>query len=98
KAVYDRLGDYRYKEFSSSTDLEFKLRLGRAGCIVGHVPALLVNFRYHDAGFSSDRRVLRNSLEEAIRIRREYGNPGGWRARCLQPVFKAKRQLQKLLL
>jgi glycosyltransferase involved in cell wall biosynthesis len=98
KSVYDRLGDYRYKEFTSSTDLEYKLRLGRAGCVVGHVPAFLVNFRYHDAGFSSDRRVLRNSLEEAIRIRREYGNPGGWRGRCLQPVFKAKRQFQKLFL
>jgi len=96
KSVYERIGDYRYKEFKSSTDLEFKLRLGRKGCRVGHVAALLVNFRYHDNNFSGDKRVLSNSLAEAIRIRNEYGNPGGWRGSCLQIVYKAKRQAQKL--
>jgi glycosyltransferase involved in cell wall biosynthesis len=98
KAVYQRLGDYRYKEFSNSTDYEFKLRLGRAGCRVGHVPALLVDYRYHAHGQSADRRIIRNMIEEAVKIRREYGNPGGWWGRCLRPLFKAKRQAQKLLL
>jgi glycosyltransferase involved in cell wall biosynthesis len=98
KAVYDRLGGYRYKEFKNSTDYEFKLRLGRAGCRVGHLSALLVDFRYHVRGRSGDRRILRNSLEEADRIRREYGNPGGWLGSCLRPLFKARRQAQKLLL
>jgi glycosyltransferase involved in cell wall biosynthesis len=98
KAVYQRLGDYRYQEFSNSTDYEFKLRLGRAGCRVGHLPALLVDYRYHARGQSADRRIIRNMIEEAVRIRREYGNPGGWRGWCLRPLFKAKRQAQKLLL
>ena len=97
KAVYQRLGGYRYKEFSNSADYEFKLRLGQAGCRVGHVPALLVNYRYHAHGQSADRRVIRNMMEETPRIRREYGNPGGWRGKVLQLLYKAKRQGQKLL-
>jgi glycosyltransferase involved in cell wall biosynthesis len=97
KAVYERLGAYRHKEFLKAADYEFKLRLGRAGCRVGHLPGLLVNFRYHLEGRSSDVQFLRQSTQEAERIRREYGNPGGWRGACLRPVFKAKRQLEKLL-
>jgi GT2 family glycosyltransferase len=97
KGVYDRLGGYRHKEFLKPADYEFKLRLGRSGCRVGHVPRLLVNFRYHLEGRSSDLEFVRQSTEEAERIRREYGNPGGWRSKCLRVVFKAKRQWQKLL-
>jgi glycosyltransferase involved in cell wall biosynthesis len=96
KAVYDRIGTYRYTEFSNSADYEFKLRLGRSGCRVGHVPRLLVDYRYHPRGQSADRRIIRNMLEETARVRCEYGNPGGWRGACLQVLFKAKRQLQKL--
>ena len=96
KAVYERLGGYRYQEFSNSADYEFKLRLGRAGCRVGHLPALLVNYRYHDFGQSADRRIIRNMLEQTATIRREYGNPGGARGRLLTVLFKAKRQFQKL--
>jgi len=98
KAVYDRLGGYRHKEFLNSADYEFKLRLGRAGCRVGHVPELLVNYRYHPQGQSADRRIIRNMLEETARIRREHGHPGGWRGRGLCLLFKAKRQVQKLVL
>jgi glycosyltransferase involved in cell wall biosynthesis len=98
KAVYERLGGYRFQEFSNSADYEFKLRLGRAGCRVGHVPALLVNYRYHAHGQSADRRIIRNMLEQTATIRREYGNPGGWKGSVLAVLFKAKRQFQKLLL
>ena len=35
-------------------------------------------------------------IQEAVVIRREYGNPGGWWGGCLRIVFKAKRQMQKL--
>ncbi len=98
KAVYERLGGYRYKEFLKAADLEFKLRLGRAGCRVGHVPELLVNFRYHLRGRSSDRQFVHASHQEADRIRREYGNRGGWQGRFLRIAFKAKRQCQKLWL
>jgi len=97
KGIYDRLGGYRHKEFLTSADYEFKLRLGRAGCRVGHVPEWLVNFRYHARNKSADLRVIRNSNREAGEIRRQYGNPGGWRGACLRLVFKAKRQAQKLL-
>jgi glycosyltransferase involved in cell wall biosynthesis len=96
KAVYERLGGYRHKEFLNSADYEFKLRLGRAGCRVGHLPELLVDYRYHSQGQSADVRIIRNMIQEAVIIRREHGNPGGWRGGCLRIVFKAKRQMQKL--
>lgn len=96
RAVYERLGGYRHKEFRNSADYEYKLRLGHAGCRVGHVPQLLVDYRYHTQGQSADLRIIRNMIQEAVVIRREYGNPGGWRGGCLRIVFKAKRQMQKL--
>lgn len=98
RAIYQRLGGYRHKEFLNSADYEFKLRLGRAGCRIGHVPEFLVNFRFHFQGQSADLRVTCNMLREAAVIRLEHGNPGGWRGKCLQICFKAKRQMQKLLL
>jgi len=98
KGVYDRLGGYRYKEFLNSADYEFKLRLGRQGCKVGHLNALLVNYRYHAQGQSADRRIIRNMMEETAKIRREYGHCGGRRGEWLRIIFKAKRQLQKLIL
>jgi len=96
KGIYERLGGYRHKEFLNSADYEFKLRLGREGCRVGHLPALLVDYRYHAQGQSADLRIIRNMIQEAVVIRREHGNPGGWRGACLRIVFKTKRQLQKL--
>lgn len=98
KEVYEKIGGYRHKDFSKATDFEFKLRLGRAGCTVGHIPHFLVNFRYHMEGRSSDLEFVRQSMDEAARIRREYGNPGGLTGRCLSVVYKAKRQIQKLTL
>jgi len=97
KSAYDRLGGYRHKEFLNSADYEFKLRLGRAGCRVGHVSSLLVNYRFHPQGQSADLRIIRNMIDEAVRIKREHGHCGGWRGKCLRIVFKAKRQAQKLL-
>jgi glycosyltransferase involved in cell wall biosynthesis len=96
RAVYERLGGYRHKEFLNSADYEFKLRLGRTGCRVGHLSELLVDYRYHSQGQSADLRIIRNMIREAVLIRREHGNPGGWRGQCLRVVCKAKRQMQKL--
>jgi glycosyltransferase involved in cell wall biosynthesis len=96
REVYQRLGGYRHKEFRNSADYEFKLRLGGSGCRVGHVPALLVDYRYHTQGQSADLRIIRNMIQEAVIIRREHGNLGGWKGRVLRIVFKAKRQFQKL--
>jgi GT2 family glycosyltransferase len=98
KKTYDRLGGYRCKDFRNSADYEFKLRLGRGGCRVGHIPSLLVNYRYHARGQSADMRIIRNMHEETARIRHEYGNPGGLWGKCLQVFFKLKRQAQKLAL
>lgn len=96
RGVYARLGGYRHKEFSGSADLEFKLRLGRDNCRVGHVPQFLVNYQYHLHGQSADRRLIQRRWEEADIIRREYGHPDGLRGRMLQVLYKAKRQWQKL--
>jgi glycosyltransferase involved in cell wall biosynthesis len=96
--VYARLGGYRHKDFLNAADLEFKLRLGKTGCKVGHISQFLVNYRYHSFGQSADLRVTRNGAKEAAIIRREYGNPGGWLGKGLQICFKAKRQMQKLFM
>jgi glycosyltransferase involved in cell wall biosynthesis len=97
KNVYERLGVYRQAEFRNSADYEFKLRLGRNGCRVGHVPSLLVDYRYHDRGQSADKRIIQNMMRETAVIRREHGNAGGCRGSVLSFVYKAKRQGQKLL-
>ena len=96
KRVYERLGAYRHTEFRNSADYEFKLRLGQSGCRVGHVPMLLVDYRYHDHGQSADKRIIRNMLRETALIRGEHGNAGGLRGAVLTVVYKAKRQAQKL--
>jgi glycosyltransferase involved in cell wall biosynthesis len=98
KKIYERLGGYRDKEFLNSADYEFKLRLGSKGCRVGHVPKFVVNYRYHVQGQSADKRIIRNMIDEAVRIKREHGNPGGWIGGCLRVVYKAKRQIQKLVM
>ena len=74
------------------------MRLGRKGCRIGHLPEYIVNYRYHSAGQSADRRITANSEAEAVRVRAEYGNPGGTRGEVLRVVFKIKRQLQKLFI
>jgi GT2 family glycosyltransferase len=97
KAVYERLGGYRHKEYKNGCDYDFILRLGRAGCRVGHVRALLVDYRFHEMGQSADARVMRNMHEESLRIRREHGFPGGAWGSLLAHCHRAKRQLQKLI-
>jgi glycosyltransferase involved in cell wall biosynthesis len=96
RSIYAKLGGYRQKDFRNSADYEFKLRLGREHCRVGHVPQFLVNYRYHTHGQSADLRVTRNMFREAEIIKREHGHPGGWVGRGLQILYKAKRQMQKL--
>ena len=97
KAVYGRLGGYRHKEYKNGCDYDFILRLGRAGCRVGHVKALLVDYRFHEMGQSADVRVMRNMHEESLRIRMEHGFPGGAWGSLLANCYRVKRQLQKLI-
>jgi GT2 family glycosyltransferase len=94
--VYERIGGYAHQEFKFCCDYEFILRLGREGCKVGHVPALLVDFRFHDGGLSGDLRVDRSMRLETARIRRKYGCPGGLWGGVLAQCHRAKRQIQKL--
>jgi len=96
RRIYDRLGGYRQKDFRNSADYEFKLRLGREHCRVGHVPQYLVDYRYHPHGQSADLRITRNMIREAEIIKREHGHPGGWRGQLGKLFYKGKRQAQKL--
>ncbi len=96
KSVYQRIGLYRCKDFAHGCDYEFILRLGREGCTVGHVGALLVNFRFHLRGRSADKGVERLVEQEHAQIRRENGCPGGLWGCVLSHYHRAKRQWQKL--
>jgi glycosyltransferase involved in cell wall biosynthesis len=97
KSVYDRIGAYRYKDFHNSADYEFILRLGRAKCRIGHISEFLVDYRYHEHGQSADLRITRNMRRESAIILKEHGVPVGMFARVFRLLFRAKRQLQKLL-
>ena len=96
KAVYTRLGAFRYKELKNSADYDFILRLGRAGCRIGQLPELLVDYRWHAAGQSADERIQKNMLRESSMIRHEHGAPDGMRGKWLRMMARGRRQMQKL--
>ena len=96
KSVHDRLGLYQHERFLNAGDFAFELELGRSQCRVGHVPALLINYRYHEFGQSADQRIIANTTREVQIARREHGVPDGWRGRVLRAVYRARRQWQKL--
>jgi glycosyltransferase involved in cell wall biosynthesis len=97
KAVHDRLGLYKHKEFLNSCDFDFILEIGRARCRMGHLRALLVNYRYHEHGQSADLRVTRNMAREGAIIRKAHGVPDGVAGKVLRVIYRAKRQAQKLI-
>lgn len=97
KALHDRLGLYKHQEFLNSCDFDFILELGRAKCRMGHVRALLVDYRYHEHGQSADQRVTRNMAREGAIIRQRHGVPDGVAGKALRVIFRAKRQAQKLI-
>ena len=96
KSVHDKFGVYDHKRFLNTCDFAFELELGRAGCRIGHVNALLINYRYHEFGQSADRRVTDNMDREKKIILREHGAPGGVHGKVLRAAYRIKRQLQKL--
>jgi len=96
KAIYERLGAYRYDKFLNCCDVDFILRLGQNRCRVGHIPQLLANYRMHQFGQSADRRVAENSRREHLAIRAEHGFPRGITGKFLELFAKVKRQFQKL--
>jgi glycosyltransferase involved in cell wall biosynthesis len=97
KTTYDRIGNYRHKQFLNCCDVDFILRLGQQGCRVGHIPDYLANYRLHQHGQSADRRVLRNMQRESLAIRREHGLPSGAVGKVFEVFAKAKRQIQKIV-
>ena len=98
KATYDRLGLLRHKDFKNACDMEFLMRMARAGCHVGHIREYVVRYRYHQFGQSADKRIVANMARETDQIRREYGVRVGWVGRVLRNYARAKRQAQKLVL
>jgi glycosyltransferase involved in cell wall biosynthesis len=98
KQIYNRLGDFRYKDFKNCCDGEFLLRLVRNNCHVGHIREYVVRYRFHEHGQSADKRISANIKQEWARICQEYGNPGGLVGRLLYYYARFKRQVQKLLL
>jgi glycosyltransferase involved in cell wall biosynthesis len=97
KAIYEKLGNYRYDQFLNCCDVDFILRLGENRCHVGHIPQVLVNYRMHEHGQSADRRVAENTQREYLAIRKEHGVPGGIIGKFLEVFARTKRQLQKLI-
>jgi glycosyltransferase involved in cell wall biosynthesis len=96
KSIYERLGAYHYEKYLNCCDVDFILRLGQAGCRVGHLRHALASYRLHEHGQSADRRVFDNMQREYLAIRQEHGFPGGLRGKFLERYAQAKRQVQKL--
>src|ERR1043165_1996413 len=65
KALHNRIGVYRHKEFINSADYEFILRMGKEGATVGHIPDYLIRYRIHDFGLTADDRARRNIARES---------------------------------
>lgn len=97
RQLHDRLGLYRYKDLKNTCDYDFILKLGRAGCPIGHVPVYLVNYRYHDYGQSSDWRIAAIMARERAILLKEHGCPTGLVGQLFHLVYRLKRQSQKLL-
>ncbi|HUS34588.1 MAG TPA: glycosyltransferase family 2 protein [Verrucomicrobiae bacterium] len=96
KALHDRIGIYRHKDFVNCADYEFILRMGKNGATVGHIPDYLIRYRIHDFGLTADDRARRNIARESGIILKEYGQPEGWPGKALRVINRGKRQLQKL--
>jgi hypothetical protein len=94
--MHEQHGLYPHKEFMNCCDGDFIMQLGRAGRRIGHVPALLVDYRYHEHGQSADLRVTTNMAREWRLIREAHGVRFDWWGRCVGKFYRAKRQWQKL--
>lgn len=97
KATYERLGLLRHKDYKNCCDYEFLMRMAQHRCRVGHIRDYVVRYRYHQHGQSADQRIVNNMKNESLRIRAEYGVPGGWVGKLLFQYGRIKRQGHKLL-
>jgi glycosyltransferase involved in cell wall biosynthesis len=98
KEVYLKVGGLDYKRLKNCADYELALKAGRAGAKIGHVPELLVDYRFHPNGQSADLRIQRNMRFESALIMREHGKPTGLMGQIQSGLHKIKRQGQKLFL
>jgi glycosyltransferase involved in cell wall biosynthesis len=97
KAVYERLGAYRHRDYLNCCDAELILRLGQNRCKIGHIPEFLVDYRFHQHGQSADVRVRRNTETEYRRIRHDHGCPSGFLGTLAGGYGRVRRQFQKLV-
>jgi glycosyltransferase involved in cell wall biosynthesis len=65
KEVYLKVGGLDYKRLKNCADYELVLKAGQAGAKIGHVPELLVDYRFHPNGQSADLRIQRNMTMES---------------------------------
>ncbi len=96
RSICLKLGGFRYQVLKNSADFDFMLRLGREKCRIGHLPELLVDYRWHAQGQSADMRIQRNMLRENAIILSEHGVPDGARGTLLKAIARGRRQFQKL--
>lgn len=98
KGLYLQVGGFDYRRLKNCADYELVLKAGKAGARIGHVPDLLINYRFHDHGQSADLRIQRNMARESATLMREHGKLPGLAGAAQAAFFKAKRQAQKLIL
>ena len=98
KELYLQVGGFDYRRLKNCADYELVLKAGKAGARIGHVPDLLINYRFHDHGQSADLRIQRNMARESAALMREHGKLPGLAGAAQAACFKAKRQAQKLIL
>jgi glycosyltransferase involved in cell wall biosynthesis len=96
RKVYEELGGYRYKEYKNCCDFELILRLGKEKYSIGHVPEVLVNYRFHQYGQSADLRIQKNMENEALSLQKQHGRPDNFLGTLLHQYARVKRQMQKL--
>ena len=97
KEVYLQVGGFDYHRLKNCADYDLVLKTGRFGAKVGHLPDLLVDYRFHANGQSADLRIQRNMLRESTSLMREHGKLEGLAGMAQAVLYKTKRQGQKLI-
>ena len=98
KKMYLQIAGFDYRRLKNCADYELVLKAGRAGAQIGHVPNLLIDYRFHDHGQSADLRVQRNMSRESATLMREHGKLPGLVGVAQAVCYKVKRQVQKLIM
>ena len=98
KKLYLQIAGFDYRRLKNCADYELVLKAGRAGAQIGHVPNLLIDYRFHDHGQSADLRVQRNMSRESATLMREHGKLPGLVGVAQAVCYKVKRQVQKLIM